>query len=82
MSKFTLHEPVTVVFPNSPFHLWAGTVEQVGVGEAFPAHYVVKITYRGLGIGPVLMLTFREAELRAGLPVREDCQARNRGAAG
>ena len=75
MSKFAKYEPVTVVDVCSPFYMWAGTVEHVGLpgcDDERREYFVVSCSAGGLGIGPKLRLTFHATKLQAGLPKTND----------
>ena len=68
---FTRYEPVTITDTQSPFYLWAGPTEKIITGENGFIAYVVKASYRGLGIYGTLLLTMHEHQLERGLPVED-----------
>lgn len=79
MSKFAKYEPVTIIDVCSPFYMWAGTVEHVGLpgcGDERREYFVVECTASGPGLGAKLRLVFHSTQLQAGLPKEEVADVR------
>lgn len=71
MNEFEKYELVTITNTQSPFYLWAGPIEKIITGENGFVRYVVKASYRGIGIYGTLLLTMMDHHLAKGLPAED-----------